>query len=467
MMSDSPSADIAALWQCDASELCARFASGAATPEMALESVLSRIDGVDAKINAFVFLDIDRAREAARAATRRWQAGAPLSKLDGIPVAIKDNIFVHGMFATWGSLLYRQFEPQCDDLPVTALTRAGCIVLGKTNTPELSMAGHTDNRVFGSTGNPRDLDLTPGGSSGGSVAAVAAGMCPIALGTDAGGSIRKPAGQTGILGLKPGIGSVPRRYGFPPLAHDVQVIGPFARSVADLTAVFGVIAERIPSVASPRPLRIGAFACFPDDPIGQHIDTKVSSAFDEGLRIMRSLGHQVSLIAPFWQPTTARDIFNNLVNVGVARVVKDFPDWQQSVTPAVLAMAKAGSGVDATRYVELIERLTAFRWHLREAVSQFDVVITPVTPTIGWPRSEAAPKTIGGEPTRAGAVGAFTAGVSLAGLPALSIPGPADRHGPPIGLQLIASMGGEPLLLSLAASYELAAPWPALALAIR
>jgi aspartyl-tRNA(Asn)/glutamyl-tRNA(Gln) amidotransferase subunit A len=452
-----------ALWQCDAAELRARFTNGSATPEMALESVLSRIEVENARLNAIVTLDIDGAREAAKVATRRWQAGSPASDLDGIPVAIKDNIFVAGMRATWGSLLYREFEAPCDDLPVATLKRAGCVMLGKTNTPELSMAGYTDNRLFGSTGNPWNSAMTPGGSSGGSVAAVAAGMCPIALGTDAGGSIRKPAGQAGVLGLKPGIGSVPRRYGFPPLASDIQVIGPFARSVADLTSIFTTIADRPLQTVSGCTLRIGAFLRFPGDAIGDQIDDKVVEAFDDGLRVIRSLGHAVSLTDPLWNPTAARNIFNGLVNVGIARVVKEFPSWREDVTPAVRAMANAGGDVCASDYVEMIDQLLAFRWGMRDAIAGFDVVVTPTTPTAGWERTNPSPYEIGGEPAKAGAVGAFTAGVSLAGLPALSIPAPVARGAMPIGLQLIAGPGREDVLLSLAAAFEYVAPWTTLA----
>ncbi|MEW9584393.1 amidase [Paraburkholderia sp. DGU8] len=451
------------LWRCDASDLRSRFASGAATPEMALESVLSRVEEVNADINAVVTLDIDGARLAAKSATRRWQRGAPVSDLDGIPITIKDNIYVGGVRATWGSLLYPSFIPSSDDLPVAALKRAGCVFLGKTNTPELSMAGYTYNRVFGSTANPWNLAMTPGGSSGGSAAAVAAGICPISLGTDAGGSIRKPAGQTGVVGLKPGIGSVPRRYGFLPLAHDVQVIGPFARSVADLTSVYAAIADRPFQSELPRRLRIGAFVRFPGNAIAENVDATVSSAFDEGVAVLRSMGHEVLLIDPLWNPEVARDIFNALVNVGIARVVKDIPTWREDVTPAVLAMAEAGRDVSADRYVEVIDKLTLFRWRLRDAIADFDVIVTPVMATAGWLRDQPSPPAIAGEPAKSGAPGAFTAAVSLAGLPAMSLPAPVPSGSTPIGLQFVTALGGEALLLSLAAAFEQAAPWQKLA----
>jgi aspartyl-tRNA(Asn)/glutamyl-tRNA(Gln) amidotransferase subunit A len=208
---------------------------------------------------------------------------------------VKDNIFVGGLRATWGSLLFEQHVAPRDDLPVAALRAAGAVVLGKTNTPELAMSGFTDNRVFGSTGNPWNPALSPGGSSGGAVAAVGAGVGPVALATDAGGSIRRPAAHAGVAGLKPGIGRVPRRHGFPPLSVDLQVIGPIARSVADLRAAFAATAA--PGTAArptpAGPLRLAAFGAVGDAPV----DPAVSAAFGRALDVLRGLGHRVEEIA--------------------------------------------------------------------------------------------------------------------------------------------------------------------------
>ncbi len=159
------------LWRLTAAELTGRFAAGAATPDGALASVLERLEAVNGRLNAVVTLDLPGARAAAAAATARWRDGAALGALDGVPVTVKDNIFVGGLRATWGSLLYEHHVAPRDDLPVAALRAAGAVILGKTNTPELAMSGFTDNRVFGSTGNPWDPALSPGGSSGGAVAA--------------------------------------------------------------------------------------------------------------------------------------------------------------------------------------------------------------------------------------------------------------------------------------------------------
>src|SRR6202045_4200126 len=213
-------------WALTAADLTAAYTTGAATPEDALQSGLNRIEAVNPELNAVVTVDLAGARAVATAAGARWRAGQPLGPLDGISLTVKDNLFVCGLRATWGSALFADFIAPQDDLPVARLRAAGAVIVGKTNTPELSLSGYTDNLVFGSTGNPWAPALSPGGSSGGPVAAVASGMAPLALATDAGGSIRRPAGHAGVAGLKPGFGRVPRRFGFPPLGHELQGIGP-------------------------------------------------------------------------------------------------------------------------------------------------------------------------------------------------------------------------------------------------
>ena len=196
------------LWQRPATALAAGFRSGGPDPLEVLDAVLARREAVDSTLNAICTLDADGARKAAEASAARWRAGTPLSSIDGVPITIKDNIPVAGMRSTWGSLLYADHVPARDELPVARLRAAGAVILGKTNVPEFTLQGYTDNRVFGLTRNPWNPALTPGGSSGGAVAAVAAGIGPVAVGTDGGGSIRRPASHVGLVGLKPGIGRV-------------------------------------------------------------------------------------------------------------------------------------------------------------------------------------------------------------------------------------------------------------------
>lgn len=452
------------LWQCSAHELTASFIQGEATPADALDSVLVRLEAINGVLNAVVTTDLNGARQAALASTARWRNGKPLSPLDGVPVSVKDNLFVGGLRATWGSLLFTDHVAARDDLPVAALRAAGAVILGKTNTPELALSGHTDNRLFGSTGNPWDPSRSAGGSSGGAVAAVGGGLGPLALATDAGGSIRRPAGLTGVVGLKPGLGRVSRRHGFPPLAHDLQVIGPIGRCVADVCALFYIIATAPSGPAPQRPLRIATFDGFPGSSAGTALDPCVRTAFTAALDVLRGLGHRVEAVAPFWDPDEVGALFTGLSAAGVARVVRDIPGWEECVTPSIAALARAGYATSATEYVALLDQLTSFRWRVRDHFAEWDVAATPTSATAGWPRTDSVPATINARAAHPRAAASFSTAVNAAGLPALSIPAPVPTGAMPVGLQLVGPPGGDEMLLLLAAAYEAASPWPQLAI---
>src|SRR6202008_835699 len=262
-------------WELTAAELVAGYASGKFTPRDALAEVLARIEAVNPKINAIVTLDPDGARKAADASTARWKSGASLGAVDCVPLTVKDNIPVRGMRATWGSRLYADWLPEKDELPIAKLRAGGAIILGKTNCPEFTLQGYTDNLLFGVTRNPWHLALTPGGSSGGAVAAVASGLGPIAVGTDGGGSIRRPAAHAGLVGLKPSRDAVARADGFPVILLDCEVIGPIARTVADARALFHALAGTAPPALTPRAQRILYVKQFGGSPVDPEIAANV------------------------------------------------------------------------------------------------------------------------------------------------------------------------------------------------
>ena len=228
-------------WQLDATALSALLDTREITPLQLLEQSLGRLNALEPVLNAFTHVDRDGALAAAKAATARQAAGVRLGPLDGIPVSVKDNIFVAGLPARWGSLLFREHIPDRDDICVERLRVAGAVIIGKTTTPELAMLGRTDSRLSGVTRSPWDPALTPGGSSGGASASVAAGITTLAIGTDMGGSTRLPASYTSLLGMRPSTGRIPRRYGFPATAIDFQVIGPFARTMRDMRLLYGTL----------------------------------------------------------------------------------------------------------------------------------------------------------------------------------------------------------------------------------
>ena len=447
-------------WALTATELAAAYSRRETTPSQALASVLQRVAAVNPALNAIVTLDAPGAQEAAAAADKRLQEGKTLGPLDGIPITIKDNLHVAGLRATWGSLLYNDFVAPRDDLPVARLRAAGAVIIGKTNCPELALSGYTDNRVFGSTGNPWSPDFSPGGSSGGAVAAIASGAGPLALATDAGGSIRRPSGHAGVAGLKPGLARVPRRYGFPPLAHDLQVIGHIARSVADLAAMFAIIATPNPALPpAATSLRIAAFGTIGDFPI----EPAITEAFETSLEALRSLGHPVTIISPLWDPDEVATLFGLLASVGVARVMASHPGWEHQVTPTIAQQAQAGAQVSASDYVAALDRLALFRWSMLDAMQAWDAVVTPSSPALPWPRTQPNPQTIGGTQAGPRAASIFSTAINLAGLPALVVPAPVAAGVLPAGLQLIGNPMSEELLLALGQQFETAHPWPRLA----
>ncbi len=447
------------LWRATATELGQVFRSGQARPSDALAAVLARIEAVNGSLNAIVTLDLPGARAAAATADQRWQAGTPLSPLDGVPLTVKDNLFVAGLRATWGSLLFADHVAPQDDLPVARLRAAGAIILGKTNTPELALSGYTDNRVFGATGNPWAPALSPGGSSGGAVASVAAGFGPLAIATDAGGSIRRPSAHAGVAGLKPGLGRVPRRHGFPPLAQDLQVIGCIARGIADLRLAFSLMATPAPAQAAPRRLRIGVIGALPGVPI----EPAILTAFETACGALRALGHGLEEIVCPWQQEEVNGLFANLAAAGVARVMAGRPDWRSLVTPAIAAQADAGASRSAVELVRDLDAVTAFRWRMADVLAQWDLLVTPASPVLAWPKQDAGPAMVAGQPAGPRTAAAYSTAINIAGLPALVVPLPVAAGILPAGLQIIGPLGAEEALLDLGAAYEAACPWPQLA----
>lgn len=445
------------LWELSAAELTAGYASGTFTPRDALDAVLGRIDDVNPRLNAIVTLDAPgRLREAADESAVRWKRGAALGALDGVPLTVKDNITVAGMRAVWGSRIYQDFVPAKDELPIAKLRARGAIILGKTNCPEFTLQGYTDNLVFGVTRNPWNLELTPGGSSGGAVAAVAAGMGPVAVGTDGGGSIRRPAAHTGLVGLKPSRDAVARADGFPVILLDCEVIGPIARTVADTRALLHALAGTVaPHSATPHGLRILYVKQFGGSPVDPEIAASVAAAAHD----LAALGHRVEEgEAPFDIEELNR-AWPLVSQVGLAFLLKDYAERFTEISSPMQEMARAGAAVSATTYYGAIEIIMRLRQTLHAFFTRYDLILTPSIAALSWPAAEPFPPVIGGVPVGPRGHAVFTAFANMAACPAISVPCAPAKNGLPIGFHLVGAIGTDEMLLGVAESYERMKPW--------
>ncbi len=447
-------------WSRTATELNLCYQSGESHPVQVTEACLARIEESNPSLNAIVTLDVDGALRAAAESRERWRKGDQRGVLDGVPLTVKDNLFVAGLKATWGSLLFENHVAVMDDIAVTRLKDSGAIILGKTNTPEFSLAGYTDNRVFGSTGNPWAPEMSSGGSSGGAASAVMAGMAPLALVTDAGGSTRRPASHVGCIGLKPSVNRVPRRFGFPMLAADMQAIGVLARSAKDARAMFNIIGDSVPERRSDASrLKIGAFCA-----IGEHpVEADVKDCWRRAIETLSNLGHTVEEIEAPYVPDDMSKLLLDLAAVGIARVVSHHPGWQDKVTGPMAALAEKGLVTLAVDYDDLLKEMAQIRWRIRDLFENVDMLLTPTAPVALWPRGDPYPKTIAGATASARDSGIYTTFVNAAGLPAISLPSGLDSRGHPVGVQLVAPMNSDSLLLDMAEIWEEAAPWEPLA----
>ncbi len=440
---------VPALWRLSAAELAAAYRAGETTPDAVLTATLDRIAEVNPRVNAIITLDADGARASASASTARWRAGEARGALDGVPITAKDNILVGGLRATWGSTLYADHVPDHDEAPVARLREAGAVILGKTNVPEFTVQGITDNALFGPTRNPWDLALTPGGSSGGAVAAVATGLGAIALCTDGGGSIRRPAGHTGLVGFKPSRHMVPRGEGFPAILHDFEVAGPIARSVADVILVMETIAGpawRRQAAHSDAPLRVLFVPTFGKAPV----DPEIAASVAEVAAGFARQGHQVETARIFEEAEPIAAIWPVISQTGVAWLLERFKDRATAVGPALIEMARAGAAFRSTDYLGALDTIARVQRRFDDLFATFDLLLIPTAAAMPWPATELYPPVIAGEKVGPRGHAVFTAFANALGLPAMSLPCRPAANGLPIGFQLCAAHGRDVFLLGVA-----------------
>ncbi|RNF34362.1 amidase [Paracoccus methylarcula] len=447
-------------WKLGICELSQAYRNGAMTPIEVAEAYRARIDRIDPILNCYVAINPALADEAAESADR-IAAGAPRSPLEGVPVAVKDNLVTRGMPVSWGSAVFAE-QGICshDELPVSRLREAGAVILGKTNTPEFAVEGYTHNRLYGTTGNAWNPALTPGGSSGGSVSAVAAGLAAAAIGTDGGGSIRRPAGYTGLLGLKPTIGAVPRAGGLPQVLLDFEVVGGLARSAADQRVLHAVLAgedradpmsrRRISGQPLPESLRILYVPVLGDNPC----DPGILKCCGELADRLRDLGHQVTEDAMPFDLAALNDFWPRFGQIGLAAMRNAIPEMAAKASSPYLDMADMGASVAAPDFYAALDLVRDLRAATSAFFADWNVIMTPSSAAQPWAAAEPFPPEIAGRPVGPRGHAVYTGWVNAAGLPGLNLSAGMDGDGMPVGAQLVGDLFSESMLLDMAASLE-------------
>jgi aspartyl-tRNA(Asn)/glutamyl-tRNA(Gln) amidotransferase subunit A len=470
------------LADCTASELRRLYAAGEASPSEVVRAVLTRIDALDPELHAYLHVD----REAALRDAARWDGtagrdGAP--PLAGIPVALKDNICTRGWPTTAGSRILKGFRPPYDATVTVRLRAAGAVLLGKTNCDEFAFGSSTENSGYGPTRNPWDPMRVPGGSSGGSAAAVAAGEATLALGSDTGGSIREPGAFCGVVALKPTYGRV-SRYGLIAFASSLDQIGPFARDVGDAALLLGAIAGPDPADSTSsreappvyadlltgdiRGLRIGVVKEF----FGEGLDPEVAGLVRSAATVLEGLGaacgevslpHAVYALPAYYIIAPAEASSNLARYAGVqyghraahaddlytlyARTRREGfgAEVKRRIMLGTFALS---SGYYDAYYLRAQQVREVIRREFAAALERCDVLLGPVTPTPAFLLGEKME-----DPLQMYLSDIYTIPVNLAGVPGISVPCGFLR-GLPVGLQLIGRALGEATILNAAFAYE-------------
>jgi aspartyl-tRNA(Asn)/glutamyl-tRNA(Gln) amidotransferase subunit A len=444
--------------------IAAAVNEGRSTAAAEAARALARIRDLDAEIGAFTSVDPADAGRRAAAVDARVAAGERLP-LAGVPVAIKDNIWVNGRPITQGSMLFRDFVAPEDAEAVARLEAAGAVIVGIANTSEFAAKGQTTNLLHGATRNPWNTAMTPGGSSGGPVAAVASGMVPLAIGTDAGGSSRRPPAHTGLVGLKPSFGAIPYGPGFPEPFFGISCICPITRTVDEAALAFEIMAGAslvdphsalLPPDGGLRPDRM-RIAYTPRWGLEVPVEPEVAARVDACVDRLRAAGFAIVEADPRWPAGAAETGLGAIQQSGLAALHGEA--WRQrpdQIDPDLGAQIEAGlglSGADVARALLLSEEVAAAgAAFFREG--GIDAAIGPTTPCTAWPVEQLGPATIAGVPVGPRGHAVFTPLFNHTRQPAISIPCGLDGAGLPLGLQIVMPRGRDRELLRLASALE-------------
>src|SRR6266511_1469681 len=453
-----------------ATELAALIRKKQVSPVEIIGAVLDRIDRINPRLNAFVTLTDDQARRAAKAAERPlMKRGARLGPLHGVPFSVKDLVITRGVRTTFGTPLYRDNVPT-EDAPIVARLRAaGGIMLGKTNTPTFGWLGATHNLVFGITRNPWNLDRTPGGSSGGASAAVAAGMGPIAIGTDGGGSIRIPASFAGIFGHKASFGRIPA---YPPSgAWSLSHIGPMTRTVTDAALMMNVCAgpdprDQFSLPASPldyvKALKGGVkglrVAWVPDPGYAKLVDPEVAAVCARAAKRFREMSCRVEEVNPRW-PSPLKP-WKAIFCGGLAtRLAPYLPERRADIDSGLAALIDETLSWGPTTYVQAWFERMAWWEHPRRLFETYDFMLTPTVACPPFKIGLDNPNEIAGRPAEPYEWIPFTYPFNMTGQPACSVPAGFTADKLPVGLQIVGRRFDDVTVLRAAHAFERAQPW--------
>lgn len=457
---------------CGAVQLLRLLQTGAVSAAEVTAAYLKRIRLQEPRVGAFLCILEPQALRQAEIIDEKRRRGQPLGPLAGIPVALKDNLCTKDAPTTCASRMLKGFYPPYDAAVVERLLAADAVLLGKTNLDEFAMGSTCEYSALQATRNPRDLSRVPGGSSGGSAAAVAALETPLALGSDTGGSVRLPAAWCGVVGLRPSYGAV-SRYGLVAFASSMDQVGPLARSVADAELLYQVIcgpdgrdatSKRFPPPELPSAPRVGLpleYFARADPAVAAAVQAAVRQVFPCALEcslpatgaaldayLILSAAEASSNLARYdgvrYGPAGAGDVF--LQKARAARNEGFGPEARRRILLGTFALSAAGNEAYYQRAARVREQVRA---EFARAFARFDLLITPTA-------GRTAPRfgTYADDPAAMYATDLCTVGASLAGLPALSIPCGSDAAGLPIGLQLLGAPGAEPLLFAAARRIE-------------
>jgi len=472
-----------------ARSLLDKLARGAMTAEALAADFLTAIQTRDSSIGAYLHVDVNTALSTARQVDAKRRGGQPLGPLAGLPVAVKDVLCLAGTPTTCGSKILKNFIPPYDATVVAKLKAADAVILGKTNLDEFAMGSSTENSAYHVTRNPWDTTRIPGGSSGGSAAAVAACMAPVSLGTDTGGSIRQPAGLCGVAGLKPSYGRV-SRFGLVAYGSSLDQVGPFGHEVFDLALLLEAIAGHDPRDSTSVERLVPRYTATLEQPVqplvigvarehfGAGLDAEIERAVRDALKVYEDLGavirdislpHSAYAIATYYLVATAEASSNLARYDGVhfghrAEKYEGLLDMycksrgegfgREVKRRIMLGTYALSSGYIDAYYLKALKVRRLIKNDFDQAFAQCDVIVSPTTPT---PAFKIGEKT--DDPLAVYLGDIYTVSANLAGIPGVSIPCGFTGRGLPIGLQILAAPFEEEKLLRVAWMYERATDW--------